>query len=254
MRHITIITFLLLISSCSEKSAKYQPNIDVNLILIDFSKWWNYFNSNIDLSSDFIAYDQAYKEIDKAQFLDKLKTGKYIPIKLKTVNPLQDYYQLIINNNNSDIKRSIIAEATTVLFYLNRVGTKFPNYNFIDLEGNSISTNNSLGKYVIFKTWFIHCAACVKEIPELNELVKFYLNRKDIFFVSLAFDDNYKLQEFLKMNPLNYNNVKVSKEFIQDTLHFNIYPTHIVVDRTGKIEKIFNNSDKLISYLKSHIK
>jgi thiol-disulfide isomerase/thioredoxin len=44
------------------------------------------------------------------------------------------------------------------------------------------------GKIVVIKCWYIHCAACIKEFPEVNNLVRKYKDRKDIIFISLAED------------------------------------------------------------------
>jgi predicted nucleotidyltransferase len=90
-----------------------------------------------------------------------------------------------------------------------------------------------------------------QRISELNELTNF-TTIEDIVFISLAYDKEEKLKEFLLKKPLNYNNVKVAQEYIEDTLKFTQYPTHIVIDEN--INKIFNNANRLRSYLNTKIK
>jgi hypothetical protein len=36
-------------------------------------------------------------------------------------------------------------------------------------------------KIVVIKCWYIHCAACIKEFPEVNNLVRKYKDRKTSF-------------------------------------------------------------------------
>lgn len=253
MRKIFIVIPLFFIFSCKENKKSHLPNVEVKAITADFRNWWRYFNSDIDLSSDFIAYDSSSNKIEKPQFLEELTTGRFVPIKIKTENTAQDTYQLY-STDNSDISATIKAQSEIELSYLKRVGNKFPDFNFVDLNGQNITSLNTKGKHVIVKTWFIKCAACIKEFPELNNLENFYSNREDIVFISLAYDEKEKLKEFLLKKPLNYKNVKVSAEYIQDTLKFTQYPTHIVIDKKGNIEKIFNDANKLISYLNTEIK
>jgi len=62
------------------------------------------------------------------------------------------------------------------------------------------------------------------------------------------------LQEFLKKNPLNSKIISVSMAFIEDTLNLKQYPSHVIVDKNGNIERIFNDASKLKPYFKTHIK
>jgi peroxiredoxin len=253
MRKIFIIIPLFFILSCEENKKSHLPDIELKAITTNFTNWWQYFNSDIDLSSDFIAYDSSSNKIEKLQFLEELTTGGFVPIKIKTENTTQNTYQLY-TTDNSDISATIKAQSETELSYLKRVGKKFPDFNFTDLNGQNITSLNTKGKHIIIKTWFINCTACVKEFPELNELTNLYSNREDIVFISLAYDKEEKLKEFLLKKPLNYNNVKVAQEYIEDTLKFTQYPTHIVIDEKGNINKIFNNANRLRSYLNTKIK
>jgi cytochrome oxidase Cu insertion factor (SCO1/SenC/PrrC family) len=58
---------------------------------------------------------------------------------------------------------------------------KFPDFSFKDLNGNLITNESMKGKIVVIKCWYIHCAACIKEFPEVNNLVRKYKDRKTSF-------------------------------------------------------------------------
>ncbi|MDR6562011.1 MULTISPECIES: TlpA disulfide reductase family protein [unclassified Arcicella] len=255
MKRIAIFISIFIICSCQAKHDNLIPNTDVKLISSDFTKWWTYYNSDTQLSSDFTAYDEASHKIDKLTFLTKLTEGKHIPVRLKAENPSDEVrFQLFnINSSSDDISNTIKNIASTELAYFKLEGSAFPSYDFISLDNKKVSSKSNKGKYVIVKTWFLRCTACIREFPLLNNLTKQYANRDDISFISFAYDDNKKLKTFLATKPLNYSNVKVPQEYIEDTLGFNIYPTHIIIDKYGKIVRIFNQADKMEAFLQKYL-
>lgn len=260
MNYKLILILSLFFINCKEENKKtiqiskkekheiktISKEINYEIISSSFISWWAYYNNEIDLSSNFLAYDYNSNKISKKEFLNLLTKGEYIPVKLENKNYIS--YKLL-KCDNIEILKTINQESQKELECFNREGEQFPEFNFVSLEKKHITSESLKGNKIIIKTWFINCAACVKEFPELNNLVK-NSKRKNYTFISFAFDEAEKLQSFLKTKPLNYNNISVDKKFIEEKLKLNQYPTHIVIDENGRIEKIFNNSIKLISYLK----
>ncbi|WP_374401619.1 TlpA family protein disulfide reductase [Flavobacterium sp.] len=260
MNYKLILILCLFFVNCKEENKKtivvskkekneiktISKKIDYKNISSNFVSWWTYYNNEIDLSSDFLAYDYNSNKISKKEFLNLLTKGESIPVKLENKSYL--IYKLL-KCDNIEILKTIQQESLKELEYFNREGELLPEFNFITLENKPISSKSLKGNKIIIKTWFINCTACVKEFPELNNLVE-NSKSKNYTFISFAFDETEKLQFFLKEKPLKYNNISVSKKFIEEKLKLNQYPTHIVIDENGRIEKIFNNSTKLISYLK----
>ena len=119
-------------------------------------------------------------------------------------------------------------------------GNTFPDFNFVELNGRKLGNETILGKIVVLKCWFIKCQQCVEEIPYLNELVNSYKKRKDIEFISFALDDKPKLKEFLVKKKFSYTIIANQKDFIEDKLNIGMYPTHILVNKDGKIVKVVN--------------
>jgi hypothetical protein len=64
----------------------------------DFTNWWQYFNSDIDLSSDFIAYDSSSNKIETT-ISGRVDNRRFVPIKIKTENTTQNTYQLYTTDN-----------------------------------------------------------------------------------------------------------------------------------------------------------
>lgn len=103
-----------------------------------------------------------------------------------------------------------------------------------DMKGNKYNLKELAGKVVVLNFWFINCPPCRREIPELNAVVAKYKDNKDVVFLAIALDDKSALADFLKETPFDYNIVDNGR-FTAQQYGINLYPTHVVVDRRGKI-------------------
>lgn len=244
---LTLSFSILLMVSCSKKTDYGQPNVDSENIQKDYMKWWTYHNDNIKLSSDFLAIDNDSKMITKESFLKNLTSGDYIPLKLISKNA-NTYYQLfkLKKNANKDIGNTIKNTAIVSYKHYEMEGKNFPKFQFTDLNGVVYNNENTKGKIIILKCWFIACKACVAEFPELNELVEKYKDREDIVFISLAYDSDDELKQFLLRKPFSYKVASVPQEFMENELSINAYPTHFIIDETGTIKKVVNSANELI--------
>ena len=104
------------------------------------------------------------------------------------------------------------------------------------------------------KCWFIHCVACVREFPECNKLVDENANRKDILFISLASDSKKDLTKFLKTKQFKYAAIPETDNYMTAKLNIDEYPTHLLIDKTGKIIKVVNSIEELEPFLKKRLK
>ncbi len=249
---LVIFTF-----SCTGKREKndgpvYEPNGNFDQLQADFQKWWIYHNKYISLSSDFTGYSEKAETISKNLFLEKLASGRFIPLRLKSTEGAEVYklYPLVHPADES-IVSTIKNEAITSLVHLNLEGQSFPSFDLTDLNKNHYTNASTEGKYLILKTWFIGCAACVAEFPELNELVGQFRNREDVLFISLATDSPSALEAFLQRKEFDYQVIPDQKELIVNKLKLQEYPTHIVVDQKGTILKVVNKASEMISFLEN---
>jgi len=264
MKKYFISSFLLLIAfSCKEKIAKKSLNkniekitteINFDKLVSNYSQWWTYYNYNIDLESEFTGFDENEKVVSKKDFLEILLSGHYIPLKLDSEKSQNEYQLYKIDESvYKDISNTIKSVAKTNLRYFNMEGKQFQPFDFVDINGINYSSKNTAGKTVIIKTWFINCQACVAEFNELNELVDKYKDDKSIVFISLALDSKTKLKKFLKKRNFKYAVVAGQEDYIYNKLDFQIFPTHIIIDKEGYILKVVNNATKMISFLEQNI-
>lgn len=249
---ITYCFLIFIMVSCFKKTEYGQPNTNLNSIEKDFMKWWVYHNNNIKLSSNFKAISNSSTLISKEVFLKELISGGFIPIKLISKDN-STYYKLFKLNRsaNKDIKNTIITVSSRAYKHFEMEGRNFPNFKFIDLNGMEYNNENTKSKIVVLKCWFINCKPCIEEFPELNNLVKKNKENKDIIFISLAFDSKENLKQFLKKKPFEYTIIPNQEEFMRKILKIDLYPTHFIIDRKGKINKVVNTAEEMILSLKS---
>lgn len=201
------------------------------------------------MSQDFIGLDLNSGIIDKKAFLNRLLTDKVFAFKLgsKAKNDIYKLYPL--SSKDENIKATIKKMALTEIQHYKMESTQIPPFNFTDINGIRYDRASTKGKLMVLKCWFIGCVACIKEFPELNKLVNNYKDNKNILFISLAIDQKEELTKFLKTKKFKYAVVPEMKNFMSNQLKITQYPTHLLIDKTGKIVKIVNRIDELIPFL-----
>lgn len=240
-----ILLFLIFTSGFSQTNSK-NAEVDPIQVQKNFSDWSAYQSKNIMLSRDFVALDVFSKEISKESFLDQLVNGNFIPIRLKSDDSIY-YYKLFEIQPNSDtsIKATINQIAFDAYKNYKMEGTPFPEFSFKDLNGNEVSNETMKGKIIVIKCWYIHCAPCIREFPQVNRLAEEYKNRKDMLFVSLAEDSPEQLKIFLARKPLSYAVIPNMKIYMNETLDLNAFPTHFILNKEGLISKVLPNFESL---------
>jgi peroxiredoxin len=118
-------------------------------------------------------------------------------------------------------------------------GDEFVAFSFRDTENVKFKAEELKGKVIVLNFWFINCPPCRQEIPDLNDLVAAYKDRNDVVFIAIGLDPWADVNEFIKKTPFNYHLVTDGR-YYSDKYKVKSYPTHVVVDKTGKV--IFNST------------
>ena len=251
---IFLICFVLINTfSYAQNSKNGNYEIEPKILLKDFQSWWNYTYRVINLSSDFKAIDSKSKIISKELFLKSLSTGNYIPLVINSNESLKVYklYKLR-QSDDASIKSTISQLGQTEYERFKREGTRIVKFNFTDLNGKVYTNENTKGKTLVLKCWFIQCTACVAEMPALNQMVAKYKNRKDVLFISLAYDSKAQLKEFLLKRTFDYAIIPVKRSFMEK-LKVSAYPTHFIINKDGIIAKIVDRQEYLAKALTKEI-
>lgn len=229
-------------------SGEYSVNINPTEIQNDYKLWREYNSKNIELSYDFTPIDNENNIIGKEDFINKLKTGFYIPLKVDGNETSYKLYKLP-EGSDEKIKKSIKSSSVLAHHYFKKEGEILPEFEFTDLTGNKYSKSSIEGRITVIKCWFINCVVCVQEFPELNELYDRYEGNENVAFISLAFDKEEKLKKFLAKKKFRYPVVGEQKNYMTKKLGIKQYPTHIIVGEDGSIIKMMNNVHALINTL-----
>jgi len=116
--------------------------------------------------------------------------------------------------------------------------TPAPLFEVTSLKGKTFKLEELKGKYVVLNFWFIHCAPCIKEIPQLNKLVTAY-GKRNFVFLAFTLDNKYELEGFLKRKPFTYNiipkGLPVILKYHDPAVPGVSFPTHVIIDPKGEI-------------------
>lgn len=261
-----LFSMIMIIFFCQQSGSSQNKSIvldaetqdypqQVSELEADFMKWWTYHQSTMQFSTDFVGLDEQLDTITKRQFLEQLIIGDFISVKLTSEGTIPQYgLSRLSPNADRSIRTTIKSDAMTHLAHYNKEGTLFPDFEFTDLNGLKYTNATMRGSTFIVKTWFVACAACIAEFPELNEFVKSQEGRNDVVFLSLALNNEVELQKFLAKKEFSYPVVSSQQSFITEQLNLQIYPTHIIVDDSGVILKVVNKASEMIEYYYKHMK
>lgn len=128
----------------------------------------------------------------------------------------------------------------------------------VSITGESFGPNELNGKVVVLNFWYTSCPPCLKEIPELNKIVDEYAG-KDVVFLAFATDKKDRIEEFIAENPFKYNLIPeatlMMMRFLEPDKNGRMetaFPTHIVVDRTGK-KTVYETGIKGVDVVKKEL-
>jgi peroxiredoxin len=220
----------------------------------DFNSFWTYYSKYAQLSQDFPTQDEHGKAIDRSVFLEQINTGLYLPLVIYGKDGMDFRLAKIPNGAAKDIGLTIGNYANKELIYCKMEGKPIPKFSFKDLNGKLYTSENTNGKIVLFKCWFITCQACIEEMPALNELIAKYKDRDDILYISLAIDQAVPLKQFLTTTKFDYVTIPDQKNYMEKDLHIQMYPTHFIINKKGILVKVVDEEKVMEVYLEKELK
>ena len=82
------------------------------------------------------------------------------------------------------------AEPVLTKFYeknLYAVGSPAPNFNLIDIDGNTVSLSDFAGKVIYMDFWATWCPPCLKKLTMMEDVIQ-QIGRDDIVFIHISLD------------------------------------------------------------------
>ncbi|NIJ54461.1 TlpA family protein disulfide reductase [Dyadobacter arcticus] len=253
---LPITIFLLSIiwvAGCSEDKDKLgTPVAGTEMAMSDFAHFWSYYSNHVKFYKDFETFNTDSKPMPADSFMARYKTGEYVVLKYMARDTVIQYkLEKLKPNVEDNIKNQLRSQAFTDYNFYKKRGKPLDGLNFTDLNGKVYNPKNTLGKYVVMKFWFIGCVPCVEEMPELNEMVAKNKDRDDVVFLGIALDPEKALNKFLTKKRFDYHVIGNKNDYVMDTLKINQFPTHLVIDKEGKVMGLCNSSRELKDLIKS---
>ncbi len=168
------------------------------------------------------------------------KTLGYYTVKAKKIAYAKlpiSYYSLDDFNiqTQEELKKiSLESAEKTNAIRMKYIGKKADTFKEISIKKEKIDTKKMLGDVIVYNFWFTTCAPCKAEMPKLNQLKDKYKD-KNVHFVAVALDPEYKIKAFLNTTPLNYDIISEGR-WLAEKFGITGYPTNIIVDKKGIIQ------------------
>ena len=140
-------------------------------------------------------------------------------------------------NMNKNIIISCLVIFVTSLIIISFQKETVDNLNMTTINGESITSEDLLGKVVLINFWATDCSSCIAEMPDLINTFKKYKNQNfELIAVSMFYDPPSRVLSFSKNNNLPFPIVldldkKISSQFNEVTLT----PTSFLINHEGKI-------------------
>ncbi|MBV4359539.1 TlpA family protein disulfide reductase [Pinibacter aurantiacus] len=207
----------------SVSNVKGVSEADIICLSQDFQKVHRYeFKNRLD-QSDYKLTTDTYVD---SSFVVRLKVAR-IATKEEQEKAIEEFRKLVFAKTPESIEREKIIAS--------QMNKPAPLFSVTDVDGVKYDLHELKGKVVVLNFWFIGCAPCKKEMPELNKLVEKY-KAKDVVFLAFEVNDNSaeKIKAVTSGN-FNYTMIPAKRNGISIQYNIKTYPTSYVIDQSGII-------------------
>jgi len=211
MKQIVFIIFSVLFISLP---SCYSQEIPEGAIMID---------------ENTVIKDESGNKVEMFKFMDLMNSGEWT---MDPVNDSEGKLQYMQLRKATEEEKKMMPQMPVQENSFDLIGKSAPDFKMIDLNGNTIVSENTKGKVVVLNFWFTTCKPCVSEIPELNEVYEEYKNNTNVIFASITFNKRKKVDKFLKKYTIKYPVISDARD-ICDLFKVTGYPTNIVIDKNG---------------------
>ena len=117
-----------------------------------------------------------------------------------------------------------------------KAGDESPKFDFPDVKGNTVSSDDFRGKYVFIDVWASWCPPCRGQLPHMKALEE-KMHGKNIVFVSISVDDDEKAwKDMVEKESLTGYQLRANIDApFMKKYEVNGIPRFILLDKEGKI-------------------
>lgn len=119
------------------------------------------------------------------------------------------------------------------------LGEKFPEFEYQNLQGKVILSEDLKDKLVVINSWFVGCNGCKQEEENLRKLTQELSDNENIVFLSFAMSSPQKIERyFSKRGDFGYQTASVERKWLESNFKVRLSPTHFIVKNGLLVEKI----------------
>lgn len=127
-------------------------------------------------------------------------------------------------------------------------------YTFINSSNKKVKLPTLFdNKYYLLDFWFLACKPCISDHKEIFKNQQL-LAAKKIELISISIDESVKeLNNYLNKNSYKWiNYLETDSKKITTDAGINIFPTYLILDKSGKIISSQNTFDNVLKWLESN--
>ena len=202
-------------------------------------------------------YDSTGQVVPFDKWFSLIGTYDLVPIPLK--GDEEQTFRLKRFSDEAIAKQKQENEARRAALNANPIITGNPirPFSVVDIEGKKWSSAELSGKVIVLNYWFVNCAPCIKEMPELNALKQSYAQNEDVVFISVnPVDTKESVAAFLKTKQFDFAHItKEQSSGIKESMGIGAFPSYLIIDRNGMINYFSQGySTQTMEILKEQIK
>jgi len=113
---------------------------------------------------------------------------------------------------------------------------------FNDLSGEKVTFNEFKGEITVINFWATWCAACLKEMPELQKISQDFADNQVRVVGIVVMSDTGKIEQMIKLTKISYPVFVGTRQNLQNISHSLIIPQTIILNEQGRILKKFEGA------------
>jgi thiol-disulfide isomerase/thioredoxin len=150
----------------------------------------------------------------------------------------------------------LITAMSIISLFACKTGEPIPSFTYQTIEGKTLSNEDLKGKATILVVWATWCGDCIREIPELNELVSKYEANENVVFIAFSDEDEQTVNKSLARFPFSFQHIINSKAY-SDKLKSGLvkhFPQVMVLNKDTEIVfEVTENKKPIFQILDNHI-
>ena len=151
---------------------------------------------------------------------------------------------------------TVYSSATKDKVEVLKEGAEAPNFELVDLNGETHRLSDYEGQGVFLNFWGTWCEPCKKEMPAMNRQYAAYKDQGvHVLAVNIAQSD-FEVQNFVDTYGLSFPVVIDKTKSVMTAYNINPLPTTMLISPEGKVEKIITGemTEKQIASFMESIK